>query len=426
MIKKEKVIQVCGASDCILILTRSKRVYYMGLDVDGQLGTTDNDCVSIPSLIDPKHFDHEKIIQICAGDAHSILLTRNGNVYSCEYGEDGELEHSDKSNKSVPQKMDCNYFNNEPIKYISAGALFSFALTKNNSLYAWGNNYYGQLSLGNDKNQSTPTLANSDAYNNEKIIKIECGYGHVLLLTKKLNGSTHIYSCGLNKHGQLGLGHNDDKNTFQLIDSTHFGNQKIKDIKVGADFSFALVEENESSETKIYSWGLNCHGMLSLGDEENRNTPHEIDSLNFNGEKIVIIGNGSYHSLVITKAKGSNKTKVYAWGDNEEGQLGLGHFDDISKPTPINKKYFKEQSSNSPEQIVCVGGNNGYCGYSFAITKTGKLFTCGYNQYGQLGLNHYKNTNTPQQCCPDLFGISITNQKMYKNQSFEDASFEFC
>ena len=348
-------------------------------------------------------------------------------MYSWGYSRYGLSVHGNKSHKNKPEKFDPNCFNNEPIKFISVSASFSFALTKNNNLYAWGNNYGGQLGLGNTKDTYEPTLVDSKTYNNEKILKIEGGDDHTLLLTEESDGSTHIHSCGEDKYGQLGLNSRGNENTFERIDSNYFMNKKIKDIKAGDYFSLALVQEKDSNETNIYSWGDNDQGQLGLGDNENRNTPCQIDLSSFNGQKIISIGNGSCHSFAITKEHGTNNTKVYAWGDNSRGQLGLGYCNDISKPAPINMEYFKEQSSRTKrsQEIVFVSGDCGSYGHSFAITKTGKLFIWGFNNNGQLGLNHCKDMNLPQECCHELFGVSNTNEKMYKNQYFEDVLFEF-
>jgi len=363
--KKEKVIRVCGGSCHTLILTQSKRVYSIGNNQKGQLGLGDNVVRSIPSLIDPKHFDYEKIAQICVGYCHSMALTQNGNVYSWGNGKHGQLGHVDALNENIPTKINPVYFNNEPIKYIISCSYFSFAVTKNNNLHAWGHNYHGQLGLGNNENQFKPTLVDPSTYNHETIVKIECGCQYTLLLTKKSNGSTNIYSCGSNYSGQLGLDQNDNKNTFQLIDPNHFANQKIKDIKAGDNFSLALIQERDSNKTKIYSWGSNFNGQLGLGDEIDRKTPYEIDHSNFNRQKIISIGNGSWHSFAIIKKQGSNKTKVHAWGDNGEGKLGLGHCLNVLNPNPINMKHFQSgiSSLNSLEQIVSIGGNCGACGH---------------------------------------------------------------
>jgi len=416
-ITKEKVIQVCSGNGHTLILTQSKRIYSIGSNEYGQLGLGDKNDRCALSLIDPDHFDREKIIQVCTGLLYSMALTQNGNVYSWGRFEGDELRNANKSNYNIPQKIDNNCFNNEPIKYISAGAFFSFALTKNNNLYSRGGNRDGQLGLGNNGDRWKQTLIDSNTYNNEKIIKIECGCFHTLLLTEKPNGSTNIYSCGWNYHGQLGLNHNYNKNTFKLIDPKHFENQKIKDIKSTGDSSIALIEQNNSNKIKVYGWGSNYHGQLGLGDEEDMNIPCEIDF--FNKENIKSISNRSHHLFAITKQQGSNKTKVYAWGNNGEGQLGLGHYKTSLNPTVMNMNYFKM------EKIVSIAGNIGSRGCSFAITKTGKLFAWGWNADGQLGLSNCKQVNEPQLCFPDLFGVEKTNQKLYNNQSFEDLEFEF-
>jgi len=410
--KKEKVVQVCAGLANILILTQSKKVYSIKINQDGDKSNKNG-----LSLIDSKYFNNETVIQICCGHHHSMALTQNGNVYSWGSNYYGQLGSGNQLNHEVPIRINPVCFGDQPIKFIDAGSFYSFASTKNNHLYSWGLNY-GMLGL-NSENESKPTLVDSKTYNNETIVKIQCGFYHTLLITKKSEDSTNVYSCGFNHHGELGLGHNSNKNTFELIDPKHFANQKIKDVKSGEYFSIALVEENDSNKTKIYAWGNNAYGQLGLGDETNRCVPCEIDSLNFNDEEVVKIGNGAYHSFAITKEQGSNKTKVYAWGCNGSGQLCLGHFEQTKKPTSIDMGNF------SSDKNIYTGVNCGSYKHSFAITKTGKLFVWGSNHKGELGLGHCESVIIPQQFFPELFGISMINEKIYNNSSFEDVSVGF-
>ena len=80
------------------------------------------------------------------------------------------------------------------------------------------------------------------------------------------------------------------------------------------------------------------------------------------------------------------------------------------------------------ETVVSLSGSwNSWnsCGHSFGITRTGKLFTWGYNNEGQLGLNNNnKSVNIPNACYSDIFGV-FQNDKMYKNDSFEDVDIKF-
>ena len=66
---------------------------------------------------------------------------------------------------------------------------------------------------------------------------------------------------------------------------------------------------------------------------------------------------------------------VFAWGNNDSGQLGLGNNHVINTPTEIT--IFKE---NKVEQFIVEFGSN------FALTKGGGVFAWGHNYSGQLGL----------------------------------------
>jgi alpha-tubulin suppressor-like RCC1 family protein len=77
---------------------------------------------------------------------------------------------------------------------------------------------------------------------------------------------------------------------------------------------------------------------------------------------------GSSHSLAL-----DNKGKLYTWGNNEDGQLGLGDEEHRNIPTLVSKEItFK---------TIAAGSS-----HSLALDTKGKLYAWGYNGYGQLGL----------------------------------------
>ncbi len=84
------------------------------------------------------------------------------------------------------------------------------------------------------------------------------------------------------------------------------------------------------------------------------------------------------HSSVIDK-----NGLVWSWGYNNYGQLGINSTTAKSTPVSIlgNKKTFC--------QIDC--GNL----YSLAIDYMGQVWSWGYNQYGQLGINSTTAKSTP-------------------------------
>ena len=83
------------------------------------------------------------------------------------------------------------------------------------------------------------------------------------------------------------------------------------------------------------SWGSNHNGQLGLNDSKRRLVPSLIASLRRNGAKhgrIVDISCGGHHALAL-----SSTGKVYVWGRNNHGQLGLGDCDDRSLPEVVVK-----------------------------------------------------------------------------------------
>lgn len=82
------------------------------------------------------------------------------------------------------------------------------------------------------------------------------------------DGRVHVF--GGNQFGQLGLGTNPDQCEIipRLLDAPHLESKKAKVASSGARHSAILTEDG-----KIFSWGWNKYGQLGLGDTVDRNIP---------------------------------------------------------------------------------------------------------------------------------------------------------
>ena len=136
---------------------------------------------------------------------------------------------------------------------------------------------------------------------------------------------------------------------------TELSDKKVKEFFNGGDFVLCLTSDN-----KLFSWGRNDHGQLGIGCVmmDKYYEPQLIEF--FNDKNIVQVCCGARHSLVLTE-----EGVVYGWGDNEYGQTGGGQSEyEITspKPWPIDVKVSK---------IYCAPKQ------SYAITGEGKVYQCG-------------------------------------------------
>ncbi|NXO06055.1 RPGR regulator, partial [Oriolus oriolus] len=98
----------------------------------------------------------------------------------------------------------------------------------------------------------------------------------------------------------------------------------------------------------------------------------------FKNDKPVLISCGDEHTAIIT-----GKGKLYMFGSNDWGQLGLGSKNTVSKPTCV-----KALKPEKPKLAVC--GRN----HTLVYTEKGSVYAAGGNSEGQLGLGDTEERTT--------------------------------
>ena len=301
-----------------------------------------------------------------------IIITE---LYSCGAGGNGNLGLGNDADKMSPQLIKNflntpSYINYDEITIIeiSSGGYHNLFLTDLGHVYSCGSNSDGQLGLGKSYNyyyDNTPTLIrNFDGinYGQIAIIEIAAGRHHSLFLTN----TGHVYSCGDNSKVQLGLGdyQTDDKTIPTVIDN--FDN--IIKISCGEFHSLFLTYDGN-----VYSCGYSSLGQLGVGSFYDKNKPTPI--LNFNN--ITQISAGGYHSLFL-----NNDGNVYSCGYVDWEQLRVPKWEDQPSPVII-------ENLNNITQISA----GRY--HSLFLNRDGHVYSCGRNDNGQLGLGNYDYTNIP-------------------------------
>jgi len=128
-------------------------------------------------------------------------------------------------------------------------------------------------------------------------------------------------------------------------------------------------------EKKLYSWGRNDSGELGLGDTTDRSSPVQVGSLT-NWSDI----DGGYSYTVAIKTDGT----LWSWGANGSGQLGLGDTTDRSSPLQVGSLTDWSNISSGTKQLL-------------AIKTDGTLWSWGANNHGQLGLGDTTYRSSPVQ-----------------------------
>ena len=188
---------------------------------------------------------------------------------------------------------------------------------------------------------------------------------------------TTVAAWGDNFFGQLGNGvplpYPDDSRSTMPLEVSNLDGVELKAIAGGANHSLALKNDGT-----VWAWGLNQDGELGDGTNTDSSTPVEVKDPNDPSgylSEVETIAAGSSHSLAL-KDDGT----VWAWGDNRASQgtrIGgqLGDDEITSSNTPL-------QVSNLPGAIeaIAAGGEHG-----LALKDDGTVWAWGANPYGQLG-----------------------------------------
>lgn len=189
-------------------------------------------------------------------------------------------------------------------------------------LFSFGKPDHGKLGHGEAQIQRTlPTVV--AALRGVDVVKVASMSTYAIAIDSK--GSTYVWGTG----GSAGSNHGHRTDLEPQVLEALPQKLAIVDISCGLGHTMFLT-----STGRIYSWGNGGNGRLGVGDNLDRAEATLLTQFNAVAgaapPHIKAVQCGACHSLALT-----DSGTVYVWGKNSQGQCGLGHLDDVSRPTLV-------------------------------------------------------------------------------------------
>lgn len=223
----------------------------------------------------------------------------------------------------------------------------SLFIKSDGSLWAMGDNQYGELGDGTTNNINFPEQIVAS-----NVTAVAAG-GHYSLFTKT-DGS--LWAVGWKNVGELGDGN--DSFYIYTTQPEEIVTNNVKAIAVGLDFSFFI-----KTDGSLWAMGDDYNGQLGDGTQAHTDAirPEQIVSSN-----VVAVAGGGNHALFL-KSDGS----LWGMGDNSYGELGS-----------ITSTYYTSTPQVAASNVVAIAAGRHH---SLFIKTDGSLWGMGENNLGQLG-----------------------------------------
>ena len=304
-----------------------------------------------------------------AKSVHSELYTWGRN-------DKGQLGIGDTSKQllKVSTAVDARLFQEKKVVSMGLGPFHTLMVTQHGTLFGSGDNSRGQLNPEEsaDAFKAKPAEIKLSLPPSCKIVQLSCGLYHSACLTN----DGHVITFGSNEYGQLGHSHDRDPNKVMPRMVEGLSRQSIIQLSC-TDHSTLMLSRNG----KVFSCGAGDKGVLGLNSVKNEADARAIGGA-LEGVPVCHIATGSNHCTATTV----NGT-VYAWGQGENGELGIGNegLNEGFAKTPI-----KVQLDVQVRSTACGEAHTVFVGVN------GDVYSCGSNSSGQLGFTDISSVYEPR------------------------------
>ncbi len=241
---------------------------------------------------------------------------------------------------------------------------------------AWGLGTSGQLGNNTTVTSNVPVMVQDVGMLGGRTLRALSNAGaHSLALCT--DGT--VYSWGSNAFGRLGNGTTTaSKVPLGISGYGALSGRKAVSVAAGGTYNLVLCEDGT-----LCSWGLNANGQLGNNTTAQSSIPTAVDQTGvLSGKEIAGIAAGNGQSIVC-----DSDGKVYTWGANASGQLGIGTTTQSLVPAAV-----PSSGVLAGRSVVKVAAGLGLCA---VLCSDGGVVTWGTNTAGQLGDSSNVQSSSP-------------------------------
>lgn len=377
-----RVVSVDGGLAHTCATTSTGRAFCWGLNDRGQLGSVEVGVGTVPSTrpVPVSRVDYFRGLtaggtaalaapQTGLFESHTCGLTRDFRVVCWGANRFGQLGVGDNDDRFVPEE---EVLGGLRFRSVSAGGAHTCAVTLLGDMFCWGHNGFGQLGDGH-----APIASNAPVRvaTNIRFHEVSAGEFHTCG-----RAGTRVYCWGAGHLGQLG--------DARVLDSPVPAGpvvEEARDVSAAVDHSCAVRRDGG-----VDCWGRNDRAQLGVGSDTG---PLDCGGTACNPEPTLrvetdqsfhAVSGGWFHTCGLTR-----NGRVFCWGDNEWGQLGIEGVGRLLTPlvpativdrVPPPGLLARALVVESRVRVLSAG-----TGHTCAVATGGSLFCWGYNAFGQLG-----------------------------------------
>ncbi len=355
---KKTFCQIAGGDFYTIGLDKNGQIWSWGASSYGQLGNYSIINATTPVSIQGAKKTFCKIAQNFY--LHAAGIDKNGQIWSWGYNAQGELGDNSTESRCTPVSI-------QGAKKTFCQITSGLAIDMYGQVWGWGSNPGGKIGDNTNFNYSTPVSIQGVK---KTFCYISSNYRHTL----GIDSHGDVWGWGYDSSGQLGDGYSVSRMTpVRVCNFVIESPYSVEIAAVGNYFSIVI----DKTDGSIWSWGFNTQGQLGDNSVLCKSVPASIQGSKKTFCKIGV-GGGNDFLLAI-----DNTGQVWAWGNNNNGQLGDNSV--ISRRTPVSIQGSKKTFSS-----ITIGAK-----HTIAIDNNYVLWGWGYNFYGQLGVNSTVSRRTP-------------------------------